>query len=534
MSEHYHYIIVGAGSAGCVLANRLSASGEYRVLLLEAGGRDSNPWIHIPLGYAKHFTNPKVNWLYHAEAGTEWVQRKVFHPRGKILGGSSSINGMVYIRGQKEDYDHWRQLGNTGWSYDDVLPYFRKAEDQERGGDDFHGTGGPLAVSDPREPHPLADAFLESAEQAGYARNADFNGAEQEGFGYYQWTMRNGLRCSAAVGYLKPARHRSNLKVITQAHTTRIEFDGKRATGVTYRKGNALVTAQLADGGEVLVSGGAYNSPQLLQLSGVGPAGLLRDHGIEVVADLPGVGSNLQDHYNGPLMYKINQPITANDVANKLSHRIKAAFKYAVGRKGLLHMGVAYAGGFIKAHPNSATPDIQLLFMLLSSEKVGEAAHPWSGVSVVTTLARPESRGSVEIASADPFTPIAIHPNYMTESKDRDTLIYGLKAAREIMNQSALAPYIEAEHAPGSECTTDEQLLQFLKDAGRTSYHPIGTCVMGSGTMAVVDERLRVHGMKGLRVVDASIMPSLVSGNTNAPTIMIGEKASDMILADAR
>jgi choline dehydrogenase len=530
--ETFDFIIVGAGSAGCVLANRLTASGRDRVLLLEAGGSDRNPWIHIPLGYAKHFTNPKVNWMYHAEKGAEWVKRNVYHPRGKVLGGSSSINGMVYIRGQKEDYDHWRQLGNAGWSYDDVLPYFRKSEDQQRGADEFHGVGGPLAVSDPREPHPLAEAFLSAAVSAGHERNPDFNGAQQEGFGYYQWTMRNGLRCSTAVGYLKPARTRPNLEVVTNAHALRIEFDGLRATGLTYSREGAVETARLADGGEVLVSGGSYNSPQLLQLSGVGPAQLLREHGIDVVADRPGVGANLQDHFNGPLMYRVNRPITANDLANNLGRRIGAAFRFAATRKGLLGMGVAYAGGFIRAHPNSATPDIQMLFMLLSSEKVDGPAHKHSGVSLVTTLARPESRGTVHITSPDPFTKPAIQPNYLAEQKDRETLIAGLKRAREIMAQPALGDLIDGEHAPGPDCTSDEDLLRFLRDAGRTSYHPIGTCSMGEGPMAVVDTRLRVHGIQGLRVVDASIMPSLVSGNTNAPTIMIGEKASDMILED--
>ena len=531
-SGNFDYIIVGAGSAGCVLANRLTESGRNRVLLLEAGGRDSNPWIHIPLGYAKHFTNPKVNWMYYAEEGVEWVKRAVYHPRGKVLGGSSSINGMIYIRGQKEDYDHWRQLGNPGWSYDDVLPYFIKSEDQQRGADDFHGTGGPLAVSDPKDAHPLAEAFLNAADSAGYRRNPDFNGADQEGFGYYQWTVRNGLRCSAAVGYLKPARRRANLDIVTRAHATRIEFSDMRARGITYQRDGRLQTAHLVEGGELLVSGGAYNSPQLLQLSGVGPGALLREHGIDVVLDHPGVGANLQDHYNGPLMYRINRPMTANDLANNPSRRIGAALKFATSRKGLLGMGVAYAGGFIRASPKSATPDIQMLFMLFSSEKVNGPAHAHSGVSLVTTLARPESRGTVNITSADPFQPPAIQPNYLAEQNDRDTLVAGLKRAREIARQPALAPYIAEEHAPGPSCTSDEDLLQFLRDAGRTSYHPIGTCRMGEGPMAVVDARLRVHGIQGLRVVDASVMPSLVSGNTNAPTIMIGEKASDMILAD--
>ncbi len=527
----FDYIIVGAGSAGCVLANRLTESGRYRVLLLEAGGEDRNPWIHIPLGYAKHFTNTKINWLYQTAPGKEWVKRPILQPRGKVLGGTSSINGMVYIRGQREDYDHWRQLGNTGWSYEDVLPYFRKSEDQQRGADDFHSVGGPLAVSDVYESHPLAEAFIEAGVEAGYPRNPDFNGASQEGFGPTQWTTRNGRRSSTGVEFLRPARKRDNLAVATNAHATQLLFDGLRATGVEYRQGDQLKTAR-ADA-EVIVAGGAYNSPQLLQLSGLGPADLLRQFGIDVVADMPGVGDNLQDHINGPLIYKVSQPFTANDAANNLLRGIYTGLRYAIQRKGFLAMGASVAGGFIRADPAAASPDIQSQIMLFSWDKPEDGAHPFSGCTVVNALLRPESRGHVRITSADPFAPPEIQPNYLEAKKDRDVLVAGLKAVRRVMSQPAMQPFIVEEYQPGPDCQSDMELLDYIRENGRTSFHPTSTCRMGIDETAVVDERLRVRGIQGLRVIDASIMPALMSGNTNAPTIMIAEKGADMVLEDA-
>ena len=335
----FDYIIVGAGSAGCVLANRLTASGQYKVLLLEAGGEDKSMWIHIPLGYGKHFTNPKMNWLYWSEPGREWIKRKLLQPRGKVLGGTSSINGMVYIRGQKEDYDHWRQLGNTGWGYEDVLPYFKKSQDQQRGTDDYHGVGGPLAVSDPMDPHPMADAFIQAAQDVGYNRNDDFNGATQEGFGYIQWTARNGRRCSTAAGFLKPARNRPNLTVKANALANRVLFDGTKAVGVEYRQNGLVETVKVM--GEVIVSTGAFNSPQLLQLSGIGPAEYLRSQGIDVVADRRGVGENLQDHFNVPLMYRLTEPFTGKDIKNRWSSRIYHGLQYLFQRRGLLGMGAS-------------------------------------------------------------------------------------------------------------------------------------------------------------------------------------------------
>ena len=530
-TERFDYIIVGAGSAGCVLANRLTASGRHRVLLLEAGGRDRNIWIHIPLGYGKLFSDPSVNWLYSTEPEPDMNNRRLIQPRGRVLGGSSSINGLLYIRGQAEDFDRWRQLGNAGWSFADVLPYFRRAEDQERGADEFHGVGGPLAVSNVTEPHPLCEAFIEAAQQAGFPRNDDFNGARQEGAGYFQLTTKNGRRWSTAVGYLRPARRRANLRVVPDALATRILFSGHRATGIEYRQHGTMHTAQ-ADG-EVIVSGGAFNSPQLLQLSGLGPAKLLHELGIAVIADMPGIGADLQDHLQIRTQYRCTEPITMNDVINDWRHRYAEGLRYALTRKGLLTIGAGYAGAFLRTRPELASPDVQIHFLIFSADTAGAALHPFSGFMTSVCQLRPDSRGFVHIKSRDPAIAPAIQPRYLSAPSDCDTVVDGLKLMRSVMGQPAMRRFIAEEYAPGAQCVSDADLLAFARDTGTTVYHPTSTCRMGSDAGAVVDERLRVRGFERLRVVDASIMPALVSGNTNAAVIMIGEKGADMILADA-
>jgi len=527
----FDYIVIGAGSAGCVLANRLSASGRHRVLLLEAGGEDRNVWIHVPIGYAKLFTNAKHNWMYNSEPEPELNGRQIIQPRGKVLGGSSSINGLLYIRGQAEDFNHWRQLGNAGWSFDDVLPYFRRSEDQQRGEDELHGIGGPLSVRDVSEGHPLCEAFIDACEQAGLPRTDDFNGESQEGAGYFQLTTRNGRRWSTARGYLKPARKRHNLAVISNALTTRILFEGRRAAGVEYKKDGATHTARA--NAEVIVSGGAFNSPQLLQLSGVGPADLLRQHGIDVIADMKGVGADLQDHYQARFNYRCTTRNTINDMMGSLAGRVAAGLRYALLRKGFLTIGAGYAGGFFKTDPSMATPDVQLHFILFSADAVGQKLHPWPGFLASVCQLRPESRGFVRIKSADPAQAPAIQPRYMTAQADRDCMVAGMQLLRRVMGQPAIRRYIDEELTPGPKVASDAELLEFARAKGTTVFHPTSTCRMGSDVNAVVDERLRVHGFTGLRVADASIMPTVVSGNTNAACVMIGEKASDMVLADA-
>ena len=530
-TDSFDYVVGGAGSAGCVLADRLTASGRYRVLLLEAGGHDRHVWIHIPLGYGKLFSNSKVNWLYSSEPEAELNNRQIIQPRGKVLGGSSSINGLLYIRGQPADFDHWRQLGNSGWSFEDVLPYFRRAEDQARGEDALHGVGGPLAVSDVCEPHPLCEAFIAAAQQAGFPRNDDFNGPTQEGAGYFQLTARHGRRCSTAVGYLRQARRRPNLAVVSNALARRILFSGRRAAGVEYRCGDTTRVAHA--NAEVIVAGGAFNSPQLLQMSGLGPAALLESFGINVVADMPGVGADLQDHLQVRMQYRCTEPITMNDVFHSWRHRAAAGLRYALFRKGLLAIGAGYAGGFFRTSALAATPDVQVHFIIFSADTSGAALHSFPGFIASVCQLRPESRGFVRIKSADPEKPPAIQPRYLSSRTDRDTVVAGLKLLRRIMNQPAMRRYIAEERAPDPRCTSDAELLAFARANGTTVFHPTSTCRMGADATAVVDERLRVHGIERLRVVDGSIMPTVVSGNTNAAIVMIGEKGADMILQDA-
>jgi choline dehydrogenase len=531
--REFDYIIVGAGSAGCVLANRLTASGQNSVLLLEAGPRDTNLWIHVPLGYGKLFKENSVNWMYQTEPEPGLNGRSIFQPRGKVLGGSSSINGLLYVRGQHEDYDRWRQLGNAGWGFDDVLPYFKKSEDQGRGADDFHGAGGPLPVSDWRHADPLSEAFVVAAEETGIPRNPDFNGASQEGAGFFQTTTRNGRRASTAVAYLRPAAARRNLSVETSALAQRILFDGRRARAVAYRSaGGAVQTARARK--EILVSSGAYNSPQLLQLSGVGPADLLRSHGIDVVLDAPGVGNDLQDHMQVRMIMRCKQAVTLNDVVNSPFRQVWAGLQYAAFRRGPLSIAAGTSAAFFKTHPRLATPDIQVHFLPFSTDKMGEKLHAYSAFSASVCQLRPESRGSLRIKSADPAVAPEIRINYLATEVDRTANVEGLKILRKILHAPALRPFVTEEIDPGLKVATDEELLAYCRARGSTIYHPTSTCRMGNDALAVVDQRLRVRGIDGLRVVDGSVMPDLVSGNTNAPIIMIAEKASDMILEDAR
>ena len=530
--SEFDYIIVGAGSAGCVLANRLSADGKNSVLLLEAGPKDSNIWIHVPLGYGRLFKEKTVNWMYQTEPEPGLGGRTVFQPRGKVLGGSSSINGLLYVRGQHEDYDRWRQHGNLGWGFDDVLPYFKKAEDQTRGADDFHGTGGPLPVSNLGHPDPISAAFVEAAVEVGIPRNSDFNGATQEGAGFCQTTTKGGRRASTAVAYLRPAKARSNLHVETSALAEKILFEGRRAVGVAYRTAGIPRTARARK--EILVSGGAFNSPQLLQLSGVGPADLLRQHGVEVVLDAPGVGYDLQDHMQVRVVMRCSQAITLNDIVNNPFRKVMTGLRYAAFRTGPLTIAAGTSGAFFKTDPRLATPDIQIHFLPFSTDKMGEKLHPFSGFTASVCQLRPESRGSLRIRSADPAAPPEIRINYLASEVDRTTNVEGLKILRKILHAPALAPYVVEEVDPGDKVTSDEALLAYCRVRGSTIYHPTSTCRMGNDPLAVVDQRLRVRGIEGLRVVDASVMPDLVSGNTNAPVIMIAEKASEMILQDAR
>ena len=525
------YLIVGAGSAGCVLADRLTASGKYRVLVLEAGPRDTNRWIRVPLGYGKLFAMPEVNWMYQSEPEPQLKGRSVFTPRGKVIGGSSSINGLVYIRGQREDFDEWARLGNTGWGYDDVLPYFKKAEDQQRGADAYHGTGGPLSVTDLPDRHELADAYIAAAAELGIPRNDDFNGARQEGAGYFQSTARNGRRVSAAFAYLHPAARRSNLEVHSDSLVTRVLFEGTRAIGVEYDAGGVNHTVRAHR--EVLVCGGSFNSPQVLQLSGVGPRGLLAKHGITVVHAAPQVGEGLQDHFYARTIWRCTKPITLNDDMGSLVRRISIGLRYLLAGRGPLTISAGYAGAFVRTQAAMTRPDVQLYFINFSTDKMGTVLHPFPGFTASVSNLRPESRGHVHIRSADPRQPPAIQYNYLSTPGDQRGMVDGLKMVRRMMQTTAMRPYIAAEHAPGDRIRTDAEWLDYARDVGGTVYHPTTTCRMGIDDGAVVDTALRVRGVAGLRVIDASIMPNVVSGNTNAAAIMIAEKGADLILANA-
>ncbi|MFP5305675.1 MAG: GMC family oxidoreductase [Gammaproteobacteria bacterium] len=530
----YDYVIVGGGSAGCVLANRLSADARLRVCLLEAGPPDTSPFIRMPAGVLAMLRSDVYNWKFRTVPQPRMDNRSLFWPRGRTLGGSSSINAMCYIRGHAWDYDHWAELGNSGWSYREVLPYFKRLENFESGPDEFHATGGPLNVARLRQPNALSAVYLSAARQAGHAYNADFNGAVQEGMGYYHVAQKGGERCSNAAAYLRPAEARANLDVRTGVHATRILFEGRRAVGVRYYADG--IYREVHARREVILSAGAVCSPQLLLLSGVGPEEELRRHAIAPVHLLPGVGKNLQDHVDAYVSMRTRTRLGFSFHPLSFLRSLKALLLYVAGRRGELTSNIAEVGGFLKSDPSEPIPDLQFHFVPLGNTQHAQDLAPMFRGYACTILAcdlRPRSRGEVRLASADPLAPPAIDPRHFDDERDLDKLVVAIRKAREIFAQPAFAEHNGAELEPGAEVQTDEQLRAWLRAHAETLYHPVGTCKMGSDAAAVVDAQLRVHGLVGLRVVDASIMPTLVGGNTNAPTTMIAEKGADMILEDA-
>lgn len=524
------YVIVGAGSAGCALADRLSADGRRSVLLLEAGPPDAYPWIHIPIGYAKTMFNRELNWCFYTEPEAGMNGRKIYWPCGKTLGGSSSINGLIAIRGQPQDYDAWAAAGNDGWSYREVLPYFKRLEHALEGDAAFHGFSGPMWCSPIRRKHALIEAVIAGCAELDIPRNDDFNGARQEGAGYYQLTTRHGWRCSTATAYLKPARGRAKLQVETGAQVTRVAFDRRRAVGVVYRKAGAEVAVTARR--EVLLCAGAVQTPQLLQLSGVGARPLLAEFGIPLVYELPGVGENLQDHLQARVIFECTRPITTNDDLQSVWRTLRMGLDYLLTRGGPMAVGINQGGIFARVDPAAKRPDVQFHIATLSSDMAGSPPHAFSGFTMSVCQLRPESRGFVRIQSADPLQPPAIQPNYLDTPTDRRTLVAGIKLARGLAATRALAPFVRREYRPGATATSDEALLAFARDSGATIFHPSGTCKMGVDALAVVDPALRVRGLEGLRVVDCSVMPTLTSGNTNLPVIMIAEKAAALILQE--
>ena len=534
--EEFDYVIVGAGSAGCVMAHGLSQNGRFRVCLLEAGPSDHSFWIHLPIGYGKTMWDARVNWKFETEPEPGMQQRRIYWPRGKVLGGSSSINGLIFIRGQREDYEAWAQAGNSGWGWDDVLPYFRRAEGNTRLGGPLHGQEGPLKVSSIETPHPLVEAFIASAQALGVPRSEDFNGLDQEGVGYYQLTTHRGLRCSTARAYLKPARKRANLEVRTQAQATGVVMDAsqRRATGVRYLQHGHLRTVRARR--EVILCAGALQSPQLLQLSGIGPARLLQEHGIPVVHALPGVGENLQDHLQIRLIEEANCPLSTNDALRTWWGRARLGLQWALLRSGPLAIGINQGGLFTRVMPGAATPDIQFHFSTLSADMAGGQVHPFSGFTLSVCQLRPQSRGHVRIRSADPLQAPAMQPLYLSHEADCQTAVAAVRYARRLAATDPLRSLIAREHRPGAQAHSDAEILDFCRAYGATIFHPSGTCKMGpdSDPMAVLTPRLQVRGVQGLRVVDCSAMPTLVSGNTNFPAVMMAEKAVDLVLQDAR
>jgi choline dehydrogenase len=528
----FDYVIVGAGSAGCVLANRLSADPDISVLLLEAGGKDDYFWIKIPVGYLFTIDNPRTDWRYRTEPEPGLNGRSLSYPRGRTLGGCSSINAMIYMRGQARDYDTWRQLGNVGWGWDDVLPHFKKSEDYALGPDDLHGVGGEWRVEEARLSWELLDAFREAAAECGIPQIEDFNRGDNEGCGYFKVNQRRGVRVSTARAFLHPVTNRSNLTVVTHAQAERLIFDGKRATGIRLRVKDAPAVATAK--GEVILSTGAIGSPQILQLSGVGAPDLLASHGIDVTHELPGVGENLQDHLQLRTIYKVSNATTLNQQANSLLGKARMGLEYAFFKRGPLTMAPSQLGAFAKSDPSFETANLEYHIQPLSLDKFGDPLHDFPAFTASVCNLRPDSRGHVRIKSANPAAHPAIAPNYLSAETDRRVAVDAIKLTRKICAADALKRYTPEEYLPGPQVQSDEELAQAAGDIGTTIFHPVGTCKMGDDPAAVVDARLRVHGLQGLRVVDASIMPRITSGNTNSPTVMIAEKAAEMIRQDRR
>jgi choline dehydrogenase len=528
----FDYVIVGGGSAGCVLANRLSADPKVSVLLLEAGGRDNYIWIKIPVGYLYCMGNPRTDWRFRTAAEPGLNGRSLAYPRGRVLGGCSSINGMIYMRGQARDYDGWRQMGNVGWGWDDVLPYFRKSEDYAWGENEFHGVGGEWRVEQQRLSWPILDAFREACAQVGIPKTEDFNTGDNFGAGYFHVNQRRGWRWNTATAFLKPVRHRQNLTVLTNAQARRLLFDGRRCIGVEISHDGTVRRVEAA--GEVILSAGAIGSPQLLQLSGIGPGALLAEHGIPVVHDLPQVGENLQDHLQIRTVYKVTGTRTLNDRVRTVIGKAGIGLEYALFRRGPMSMAPSQLGVFAKTDPSYETPNVEYHVQPLSLDAFGKPLHPFSAFTASVCNLRPQSRGQVRIASPDPSAPPEIRPNYLSTEGDRKVAADSIRLTRRIVAAPALARFRPEEYRPGPELQTDEELARAAGDIATTIFHPVGTARMGTDSQAVVDPRLRVQGVEGLRVVDASIMPTITSGNTNSPTIMIAEKASDMIIEDRR